>query len=279
MGNQRGGTKMDAVVKLVLVFFVSLLSFSVGTFVGKQVSDSDHRRAALEQDYKGAREIASENSDKDGGADKALSEDDIKSLTDEFVQAEKGEVAAAAGAEGEEGESHATRETASEKGAHEQKAEKDGYKKMGHKAAATEKHGAETHAATTEKHEEKHDDKAKHDATTAAAEKLADGHSPTKGESKDRQPNSVLPNVANASVGKFTVQVASYAEEDEAKTQAAELKEKGWNAFYLPVDIKGHKWFRVNVGMFANSKSAMSFREKFMKEAKNPSAIVQKIVQ
>ncbi len=211
MKNQKGATKMDAVVKLVLVFFVSLLSFSVGTFVGKQVSDSDYRRASLEQDYKTGREVASESDEKD---EKSLSDEEIKNLTEEFVQAEKPP----------EG------------------AEADGYKKV----SPTEHVAAST---------------------------------PAKSETSERKPSSIPPHVVNPSIGKYTVQVAAYAEEDEAKTQASELKEKGWNAFYVPVEIKGRTWYRVNVGLFPNSKSAMSFREKFAKEANASSSIIQKIVQ
>ncbi|MBK7844822.1 MAG: hypothetical protein IPJ71_14245 [Bdellovibrionales bacterium] len=58
MLSQRGGSKADTVVKLVLIFFISLLSFSVGTFVGKQVSDSDYKRASLEEDYKSFRQAS-----------------------------------------------------------------------------------------------------------------------------------------------------------------------------------------------------------------------------
>jgi hypothetical protein len=36
------------VIKLILVFFLSLLAFSVGTFVGKQFSDSQSRIEELE---------------------------------------------------------------------------------------------------------------------------------------------------------------------------------------------------------------------------------------
>ncbi len=38
----------DTVVKVVLVFFISLLSFSIGTFVGKKFSDKQHRMASME---------------------------------------------------------------------------------------------------------------------------------------------------------------------------------------------------------------------------------------
>ena len=42
----------DYTVKIILILFMSLLAFSFGTFVGKQVSDSDHRRMQLEEKMK-----------------------------------------------------------------------------------------------------------------------------------------------------------------------------------------------------------------------------------
>lgn len=35
-------SKADTLTKIVLVFFISLLSFTFGTYVGKAVSDHDH---------------------------------------------------------------------------------------------------------------------------------------------------------------------------------------------------------------------------------------------
>ena len=40
--------KTDNLIKLALVFFVSLLSFSIGTYVGKKYSDNQHKLALLE---------------------------------------------------------------------------------------------------------------------------------------------------------------------------------------------------------------------------------------
>ena len=59
MLNQNGGSRTDTLIKLVLVFFLSLLSFSVGTFVGKQFSDSQHKIAALENGEDADRNTAS----------------------------------------------------------------------------------------------------------------------------------------------------------------------------------------------------------------------------
>src|SRR3954464_4858186 len=85
--SEKGGSKADTLVKVVLVFFISLLSFSVGTFVGKQVSDSDHRRMALEGEYKTDRSVASAEGKME--SDEKISEKEVESLTEEFVNKEK----------------------------------------------------------------------------------------------------------------------------------------------------------------------------------------------
>jgi cell division protein FtsN len=277
MSAEKGTSKADTLVKVVLVFFISLLSFSVGTFVGKQVSDSDHRRMALEGEYKGDRQVASTD-EKD--ADK-ISEKEVENLTEEFVNKEK--VAA--------GNSEDAKEEApvAEKA---EKAEANGYKTFKREKVADAKKGEVVAKADTEekaqvneakevKKEEKKPAKAAamHDETHKVAEKVAKSEAPSDGAKEERKPASTLPSVASSAVGKYTVQVAAFAAEGEAKSRAAELKEKGWNAFYFPADVKGHTWYRVSVGLFSNSKSADEFRSQFMKEANTKSAIVQKVVQ
>jgi len=39
--------KQETLIKAMLVLFISLMAFSVGTFVGKEVADSDHKREQL----------------------------------------------------------------------------------------------------------------------------------------------------------------------------------------------------------------------------------------
>lgn len=284
MSAEKGGSKADTLVKVVLVFFISLLSFSVGTFVGKQVSDSDHRRMALEGEFKNERNIAStETKDED-----KISEKEVESLTEEFVSKEK-MAAAETGDEAEE-----TKETKATTKTSEKIAEKSSEKSSGEKA---EPAGYKSYNRTTKVAEEKTEIKktagkkesaatsvaavaeGHADATHAVAEKVAKGEAPTDGAKEERKPASTLPSVAASAVGKYTVQVASYAEEKEAKTHAADLKGKGWNAFYFPAAVQGRTWFRVSVGLFNNFKSATDFRAQFMKDANTKSAIVQKIIQ
>ncbi len=260
MSGDKGGSKADTLVKVVLFFFISLLSFSVGTFVGKQVSDSDHRRLALEGEYSG-RQVASA-AEESGAAqddDQKISEKEVDALTEEFVNREK-----SAGREPASGDDHnAKTEHAEHKEAH--VASNDGYKAY---PRGKDKEAAKTTATKTAD-----------DGAHAAAEKVAEGKAPSDGAKEEKKAMPTLPSVASSAVGKYTVQVGSFPVENEAKNRAAELKAKGWNAFYLPAVVKGKTWYRVLVGLFNNQDSAKQFRAQFMKESNTQSAIVQKIVQ
>ncbi|MGE0761694.1 MAG: SPOR domain-containing protein [Bdellovibrionales bacterium] len=301
MLNQRGASKSGTLIKmtqaLVLLLFVSLLAFSAGTFIGKKVSDSEHRRAQLEGEYKA---VASHDEHGNAGQDVAgeenLSEDDIASLTEEFVTKEKEAVAEENG----KAEEQPAREVASAPEA------STGYKKFngekGKPAPAATEHAPahDAHAAPTAKAaaEPKHTAEPKKHAVEPAhkaeppmivaspksapspmAARVAEGHAPAPDAKEERKPLSVLPSIAATAVGKYTVQVASYPDEAEAKNHAANLKGKGWNAFYVPADVQGKTWYRVSVGLFTNAKSAADFRKEFQKESNVATAIVQKIVK
>src|SRR5262245_11147935 len=149
MSGEKGASKADTLVKVVLVFFISLLSFSVGTFVGKQVSDSDHRRMALEGEYKADRNVASAGGEgHEAEASGKISEKEVESLTEEFVNKEK----AAAGEEVAEtkghGGAHASAHTktsdhheATEKTEHADAGGYKAYDRKTAKAAETTEHG------------------------------------------------------------------------------------------------------------------------------------------
>ena len=304
MSAQKGSSKADTLVKVVLVFFISLLSFSVGTYVGKQVSDSDHRRMALEGEFKGDRSVASAGEHGDEHADEKITEQEVESLTEEFVNKEKSarEPAEAAG-HGAHGTADAGHDKAPAAPAAQAGHAEDGYKEYkrggakGHDPAKAGAHAPKAHApkahaddayakdahakpAAKEAHGAKPTaTEAKPAAPSKAAQKVSHDEAPTDGMKEERKPSSALPSVASSAIGKYTVQVASYADEKEAKGHAAGLKGKGYNAFYLPANVNGRTWFRVLVGLFNNSKSAGDFRGQFMKEANTKSAIVQKIVQ
>jgi cell division protein FtsN len=292
MSGDKGGSKADTLVKVVLFFFISLLSFSVGTFVGKQVSDSDHRQAALEGEYNGGRNVASveeHGAAAAGHGEEKVSEKDVEALTEEFVNKEKSR----------EPSDEGTSEKEKENAEHKEAATADGYKSYprgkaeekvaavehgtaehGAKAATTAEHGAK--AVKAVEHAAKAPAKAEHataDATHKTAEKVAEGKAPTDGAKEEKKAAPTLPSVAGSAVGKYTVQVGSYLDEKEAKTRSADLKAKGWQSFYLSANVKGKTYYRVLVGLFSNQDSAKEFKDKFMKEANTQNALVQKIVQ
>lgn len=266
-------SKTDVVVKLALVFFISLLSFSIGTFVGKKYSDNQHQLAALEPQKttsSAEREVASVSTHDEGKVG-AMTDEEIAKLAEEFVADETtpaGETAATEG-HGEESAAHGAHETVAAAPATETKNEPK----------------TDTHKPSTTK-----GDKVpvtKNEEPSAAAHAIASGKSPSSLEvaenkvkgTENRVPSSLPKDVAQFAVGKFTVQVASYADEAEAQRMASDLKTKGYSAFYIPANIKGKTWYRVSVGQFATQKEAQSYRTELLSKAKVGSAIVQKITE
>jgi septal ring-binding cell division protein DamX len=293
---EKMASKTDAIAKLVIVFFISLLSFSIGTFVGKNYSDNQHQLAALEPSKaeKSERSVASvheEGSSKPG----AMTDEEIAKLAEEFVSDETAPTAeeghAAEGAHGAVAAAGGHGETAP--AAH--GAATSAKNETGHGPSAPATTG---HEAASEKADAKSDahapravsNKGHITATEASstAKNLAAGKAPVATETKavtktatveERRPSSLPKNVAAFSVGKFTVQVASYPDEAEAQKHASELKDKGYSAFYVPANIKGKTFYRVSVGQFATQKEAQSYRAEFIGKAKVGSAIVQKITE
>lgn len=84
MAIERYNSKTDVGVKLVLVFFVCVLSFAIGTFVGKKFSDNRHRMAQFEPQSAeaGGHDVASQEEKSKSGN---LSDDEIAKLAEEFV--------------------------------------------------------------------------------------------------------------------------------------------------------------------------------------------------
>lgn len=239
MLNENGGSRTDTLIKLVLVFFLSLLSFSVGTFVGKQFSDSQHRVADLEGDTD--RVVASVPSDvTKAEPNQAISEEEISKLSDEFVKKERSVASAPAAAT-----------TDQEK-----------------PAPAPAKTAAVTKPAAV------HDEIAEVTKKIAQGMKVEPPKAPVS-----RMPTSYPKEQLGSAIGKYTVQLSSHATEDEAKAKAKEYRDKGFSAFYVPAPVKGKTWYRVSVGQFTTADEAKKYKSSLGKDGVFASAIVQKITQ
>ncbi|MBO9667986.1 MAG: SPOR domain-containing protein [Bdellovibrio sp.] len=264
---QKMASKSDMVVKLVLVFFISLLSFSIGIFAGKKYSDNQHMLSQLEPQKaeKSSREVASVH-DEEGAEKKTgtMTDDEIAKLAEEFVADEKAptEGETVAKEEGHGGHGEAATQTAKTEAA----------------PAKETAHGKTAAKATTTAHTEEPSAVAKDLAAGKAPAHTAPAAKPAPA-AETRVPSSLPKDVAQYTVGKFTVQVAAYADEGEAQKFASDLKTKGYSAFYVPATVKGKTWYRVSVGQFATPKEAASYRTELLSKAKVSSAIVQKITE
>lgn len=236
------GTKSDVVVKVVFMFFVTLLSFSVGTFVGKKYSDNQYQLASLEPHSKkeSTHETAAAHSEGHTAPaeshsaetnNSAMSDADIAKLAEEFMTEESSEVLPVP----------SPAEVANKEGAT--------------KATASVAGSASTHTETERK-------------PTSVPKATLDANKPTS-----------LPHlVGEIKSGQFTVQVGSYDNEKDAQNFALTLKTKGYSAYYIPADVKGKTYYRVSVGQFTTRKEAEDYRNTMLEKSVVSAALVQKIL-
>jgi len=261
MRNQNGGSRTDTLIKLVLIFFISLLSFSVGTFVGKNFSDSKYKQAQLEGEFDGAaRDTASiPNDNLEVKPEEVLTEKDIDQIANEFSKPESINESTGrevASAESLEGNTHHDAATS-----HETHAEAIGADK------SNLEHAMAQHQARVP------------NEVSKAAANVAAGNAPgdAKKEVYDPRSKELPTGVASSTVGKFTVQISSSLKQEEAEGEAQKLIAKGFSAFVVAADVNGKTWYRVSVGLFEKRAEAQAYRTQLMKEAGVTTAIVQAI--
>ncbi len=241
--------KTDSMIKLALVFFVSLLSFAVGTYVGKKYSDNQHKLALLEPKKDTPAPVASEfategkEDEKMDVADLAMSGSDQKpaALTDSEVA-----------------------KIAEEFAAEEDSAEEKmvGTIQPDEKDVKTITDTAKPVVAAAQP------------ATKAAVDKIKQ-----MATAEERVPASIPTAKTEVAPLHFTVQIGSYPTEDEAQKMTQALQNKGYKTTFVPAKINGQMWYRVNVGLFGSVKEAQDYKKEFLEKTKLSSAIVQRVQQ
>jgi cell division septation protein DedD len=78
-------------------------------------------------------------------------------------------------------------------------------------------------------------------------------------------------------VGKFTVQVAAYREQEQAKARTAELKGVGYNAFFFRVVIDHKDWYRVAIGLYSTQAEAETYRQHLLANSPLKEAILREL--
>lgn len=254
--------KTDGLIKLALVFFVALLSFSVGTYVGKKYSDNQHKLSMLEPATP-AKPVAAPTHDEfateatltlentttastelsnDATKPAALSDTEVAQLAEEFATDD-----------GDTGATTANAETNTEKNL---------------TVVATEQKDLKTVSAA--------------DVTQPA--KVGTANKPTAAVTAspvdERVPASLPPKNPTPVTVKplhFTVQIGSYPSETEAQKITHDLQSKGYKVSYIPAHVNGQLWYRVNVGLFGSIKEAQDYKKEFLEKTRMASAIVQRV--
>jgi cell division protein FtsN len=274
--NQRGAGKLDTVLKIMMISFISLLAFSSGVWFGKKLSDSDYQLKIVEGDSatKAESTTASHAAKSANDMDEAITEDEVTELADKAVHGEKAAATETAAAKidtkaGGKGDSKSESKTDAKSVA------KSDSKTDAKTAAVNARQIASAPSS-------KPDLSAAHKAANhlAANEPItALGNSNTKKTETvaSRVPNALPKTVGSLSDVEFTVQVASYPTADAAKVHADELVKQGFPAFPVEAKIGAKVWYRVSVGSFKTLKEATGFRNQLVKQTEVATAIVQKI--
>lgn len=252
--------KTDKMLKLALVFFISLLSFSIGTFVGKKYSDNQHKLASLEP-----------HANSEGNPQEfATGEEKHEGTTEELDQhgtAKKGDVALT---------DHEVAKIAEE--------------------FATDSNEVDTSTEKTIKTADSEEKDIKEITVANAPKKVMPSMKPTEvkhaepavaaahAETAARPlPKAAAPAVARAvasippTANQYTVQVGSFATAPEAQKLAKELMDKGFKTSYIPAQVNGQTWYRVQVGLFGSVQEAQDYKKDFLEKTRLTSAIVQRV--
>jgi cell division protein FtsN len=281
--------KTDNLIKLALVFFVSLLSFSIGTYVGKKYSDNQHKLALLEPQKeasaKGHEEFATESSAAEGEIINELPGDNLSELK---VGNEEKPAALTDSEVAKIAEEFASEEEATEEkivGTIPEQPKVNGQyipSKVVSVAPPVKK--VEMPQMTEEEPVEK--TVAKQVTSTGLPPKiiakatrpvvpLTETITPTPVD-ENRVPASIPPTTEMVPIH-YTVQIASFPTQSEAENLTKNLQNKGYKTSFIPAKVNGQTWYRVNVGLFGTIKEAQDYKKEFLEKTKLSSAIVQRL--
>jgi cell division protein FtsN len=235
--------KTDTMVKLALVFFISLLSFSIGTYVGKKYSDNQHKLALLEPKTEPTARSSTKHEEFASDATAETDTDKAHQAVDELMATNDAKPVALTDSEvAKIAEEFATEENTTEE------------KVVGTIDAEEKTLGTITPQA-------------------AAVEKIK------QMATEERVPASLPVKKEVVTPLHFTVQVGSFPTQDEAEKLTQELQTKGYKTTFVPAKVNGQLWYRVNVGLFGTIKEAQDYKKEFLEKTKVSSAIIQRVQQ
>ena len=73
----------------------------------------------------------------------------------------------------------------------------------------------------------------------------------------------------------YTLQIASYPNEELAKARLSKLPYKDQAVFYRAANVKGKTWYRLYVGRFETEKDAFTFQKLFNEQIGDKKSFVR----
>jgi cell division protein FtsN len=249
----------NRIIELCLVFLVSILSFSIGTFVGKKYSDNQHKLSLLDPNYKheaAAKETTTAATGEPAAAETAPSNDEhgnpIKASITNSTPITDADVAKMA----EEFSEDNTEETT--------------------ELAKTDS----AHLVKTINEDGTIVEETKKDAAKQSAKKVAK----VNGETIVREVASIseraksITKDANAVDGaQYTVQVGAFPSPKEAEKIASSLQARGYKASHSVATVNGKTWYRVQVGLFNSLQDAQVYKKELVEQNHLTSAIIHRL--
>lgn len=264
MKNEKDYSRLDALLKVLLIVFVSLLAFSIGVFTGKKMSDEKYDLISLNNKEYSKDKFTTATLEPEAVVESPLSQEEAELMSQEVLANARTESLPTA-----------SREVAS-------KTEPKSVQHISPEAIEPETHKdiKKPTGAIVTKSGKAMDIPAK-GAVDKAAENVTHGKAPTPQTTPTAVPAKTpsLPQGVGTQTVNYTVQVAAYPSAEEAQKYAADLTQKGFPAFQVEAEVGGKKWYRVSVGSFKTASEANSYREQVIKQAGVKAAIVQKITR
>lgn len=260
--------KTDVIIKVSIVFFISLLSFSIGTFVGKKYSDTQHNTAKLENSESHANHETTTTTH-EVAESKNLSDEELAKLTEEFVSDEAESVSS--NAKTEETHNSTIAKDTKDESAHDTNTNHVNQTEDSPTTVAQNSH-AKGHTTNHQNENNSHTEEIE------VKEKVISKENNLKDYTKEKREVASIPtDLSQYNVGKFTVQIGSFNNENDAAEKIAELKKLGFSAFSTPAIVKGQNWYRVSIGLFSTENEAKKYKADFTSKTNNNSAYIQKI--
>lgn len=214
--NQAGSSRMDTVLKMLMIAFISLLAFSSGVYFGKQLSDSDYQLKALESDFNNAHASKTADAGHEANPEDTINQEEVAALSEKLVSGEKTELAkgedhedASGDHAGGHGDAHADTHAVANSDPHDKQntGSKDARKVASSNshgdshadphAAPEAAHGPAAHTAKADPHASKPVAHGNESKTSHAADHSAD-HSPAKPDSRDTKQAAHKPDLSAA---------------------------------------------------------------------------------